>query len=146
MFWWVAQLFLFLVVAAKATIEICVQVFVKTYFVNSFVYILKSWIIGSTWVAQLVKYLTLGFSSGHDFRFLRSCLTSGSALTERAWDSLFPSQPLPCTDGCHKWQEFIIFHGWIILLHVCWVCVCVNTPHLPYLSIKGDRSVLYLGC
>ena len=32
------------------------------------------------WVAQLVKQLTLGFSSGHDLRVMRLSPTSGSML------------------------------------------------------------------
>ena len=32
------------------------------------------------WVAELVKHLTLGFSSGHDLEVVRSSPTSGSAL------------------------------------------------------------------
>ena len=31
-----------------------------------------------TWVAQLVKYPTLGFGSGHDLRVVRSSTVSGS--------------------------------------------------------------------
>ena len=36
---------------------------------------------GGAWVDQLVKYLTLDFSSGHDLGFLRSSLILGSELS-----------------------------------------------------------------
>ena len=53
----------------------------------------------STWVAQLVKYLTLDVRSGHDLRDLGSNLKSGSMLgRESAQDPL----PLP-----------------LLLLHLC---------------------------
>ena len=35
----------------------------------------------SAWVVQLVKCLTLGFGSGHDFRVVRSSLMYGSVLS-----------------------------------------------------------------
>ena len=50
-----------------------------------------------TWVAQSVKPLTLGFSSGHDLMVceieprVRLCADS----TEPAWDSLSPSLSVP---------------------------------------------------
>ena len=47
-------------------------------------------------MVQLVKPLTLGFSSGHDLNVVRLSLVSGSALdVEPAWDSLSPSLSLP---------------------------------------------------
>ena len=47
-------------------------------------------------MAQLVKRLTLGFSSGHDLRVVRSSPTLGSVLSEvSAWDSLPLPLPLP---------------------------------------------------
>ena len=45
-----------------------------------------------TWVAHLVKHLTLDFGSGRDVRAVRSSPWSGPVLTmESAWDSLFLS-------------------------------------------------------
>ena len=35
----------------------------------------------SSWLAQLVKHLTLDFGSGHDLRVMRSSLASGSMLS-----------------------------------------------------------------
>ena len=47
------------------------------------------------WEAQSVECLTLGFSSGHDLRVVRSIPASGSALSRKsAWDSLPASPPL----------------------------------------------------
>ena len=34
----------------------------------------------------------------------------------------------PC---CCKWQNFILFYGWVVFHGVC-VCVCVCVPHLLY--------------
>lgn len=46
--------------------------------------------VRGTWVAQSVKHLTLGFSSGHDLRVVRLNLESGSALDmEPAQDYFF---------------------------------------------------------
>lgn len=48
------------------------------------------------WVAQLVKFPTLDFGSGHDLKVLRSSPVSGSALGgESARDSLSPSPSDP---------------------------------------------------
>ena len=38
----------------------------------------------ATWVAQLVKRLTLDFGSGHDLTIMRSSPTLGSVLTVRS--------------------------------------------------------------
>ena len=38
------------------------------------------WQKRDTWVAQLVKFPTLDFDSGHDLRVMRQGLTSGSML------------------------------------------------------------------
>ena len=49
-------------------------------------------------MAQSVKHLTLGFSSGHDLRVMRLSPVSSSVLgMESAWDSLSlpPSAPPP---------------------------------------------------
>ena len=51
-----------------------------------------------TWVAQLVKYLTLDFGSGHDLGFVRLSPTSGSMLSGKSASlplSSSPSYPLP---------------------------------------------------
>ena len=48
----------------------------------------------SAWVAQLVKRLTLGFSSGHDLRVVRSSPTLGSALSGESLS------PCPCPSPC----------------------------------------------
>ena len=45
-----------------------------------------------TWVAQLLKHLTLDFISGHDLTVVRWNPVSGSVLgMEPAWDALCPS-------------------------------------------------------
>ena len=54
---------------------------------------------GGTWVAQLVKHLTLGFGSSHDLRVVRSSLASDITVRrESALDALslllYPSPPL----------------------------------------------------
>ena len=47
-------------------------------------------------VAELVKWPTLNFSSGHDLRVLGLSPMSGSTFNgESAWYSLFLSLPLP---------------------------------------------------
>ena len=50
-----------------------------------------------TWMAKLVKRLTLAFGSGHDLRAVRLSLHQlGSALdTKPAWGSLSPSPSAP---------------------------------------------------
>ena len=46
---------------------------------------------GGAWIPQLVKHLTLDFSSGHDPRVVRWSPASGSMLGMRpTWDSLSP--------------------------------------------------------
>ena len=53
-------------------------------------------IFWGTWVAQLVKRLTHGFSSGHDLRVVRLSPVLGSTITgESAWDSLPLLLPRP---------------------------------------------------
>ena len=51
---------------------------------------------GGTWVAQLVKCLTLDFDLGRDFTVVRLSPVWGSTLSvEPAWDSLHLCLPLP---------------------------------------------------
>ena len=51
--------------------------------------------VRGAWVTELVKSLTLAFSSGHDPSVVGSSPTSGSLLSvEPAWDSFSPS---PCS-------------------------------------------------
>ena len=49
----------------------------------------KNW---GAWVVQSIKHLTLGFSSGHDLRVVRSSLASGSRISKK---SACPSPLLP---------------------------------------------------
>ena len=48
-----------------------------------------------TWVAQLVKHLTLGFDSGHDLTVQewKPCIGLCANSVDPAWDSLSPSAP-----------------------------------------------------
>ena len=49
-----------------------------------------------TWVAQLLRYLALGFGSGGDLRVVRLSPGPSSMLsTESIWDSLSLMQPPP---------------------------------------------------
>ena len=66
---------------------------------------INSW---DAWVAQLVKYLTLDFGSGHDPMFpefephVRLCADSA----EPAWDSLSPHLSLPLPRLCmHSYKQ-----------------------------------------
>ena len=55
----------------------------------------------STWVAQVVECLTLGFSSGHDPRVVGSNPMLGSMLhMEPTWDSLSLSLSFPLPSLC----------------------------------------------
>ena len=76
---------------------------------------LKTYIIGGTWVAQLVKNLILDFGSGHDLMVrefephIRFCADNA----EPAWDSLSPlslSAPLslilPLSFSLSKIKEY----------------------------------------
>ena len=51
----------------------------------------------STWVAQLVKYLTLDFGSGHDLTVheFKPCIRLASVSIEPASDPLSPSLSAP---------------------------------------------------
>ena len=50
----------------------------------------------SSWVAQFIKFLALGFSSGHALRVLRLSLRGRSVLSKKpAGDSLPLPHPLP---------------------------------------------------
>ena len=51
---------------------------------------------GNAWVIQLVKYLTLGFGSGHDLtvRGFEPHIGLCADSVEPAWDSQFPSLSL----------------------------------------------------
>ena len=53
-------------------------------------------LVWGTWVAQLVKHLTLDFSLGHDLRVVRSSSKTGSLISQgSAGDSVFPSPSAP---------------------------------------------------
>lgn len=43
-------------------------------------FLLEKSLSRGTWVAELVEWQTLGFSSGRDHRIMRSSLTSGSTF------------------------------------------------------------------
>ena len=53
----------------------------------------------NTWEAQLVKHLTLGFSSGHELRVMRWSPELGSTII--AGDYLHLSLPLPSGPQLH---------------------------------------------
>lgn len=62
----------------------------------------KEW---GTWVAQLVKHLTLDFGSGHDLRVVGSRPVSGSLLSGSLLEILF--LPLPLRLHAHIYTQSI---------------------------------------
>ena len=103
---------------------------VITFFENCYsrgtIFIKKQCSSWGTWVAQLVKWPTLGFSSGHDLvvHEIEFCIGLCADGTKPAWDSLSPSLTTPPPPPL--------------------VSVCTHTLSLSKIKLKKKKEWLFV--
>ena len=79
----------------------------------------------------------------YQFGFLKFCLWVTYGIYSSLFDLLhLVFNALNVCLYCHKWQTFILSHGWIIFHHIC-VGICVYTYQVFFIPSCVDG---HLGC